>query len=100
MFVAEVVGNVWGTRKHKSLCDKRLLLVRPIDPLTEERTGYAVMAVEYGTGAGPGSIVLVMDEGGSARSALKDEKAPVRTVVVGIVDCVTSGGKAKRYDRA
>lgn len=99
MFVGEVIGNVWGTRKHGSLCDKRLLLVRPIDPLTEKPTGDAVMAVEYGaTGAGPGSVVLVMDEGGSARSVLKDEKAPVRTIVVGIVDAVTSGGKVKRYD--
>ena len=43
---------------------ERLLLVRPIDPLTEKHTGEAVMAVEYGTGAGPGSIVLVLDEGG------------------------------------
>ncbi len=98
MFVAEVVGNVWGTRKHASLRDRRLLLVRPIDPLTEAPLGDATMAVEYGTGAGPGSVVLVMDEGGSARSVLKDEKAPIRAVVVGIVDAVTSGGKVKRYE--
>ena len=45
MFVGEVIGNVWGTRKHKSLCDKRLLLVRPIDPLTEKPLGDALMAV-------------------------------------------------------
>jgi microcompartment protein CcmK/EutM len=98
MFVAEVVGNVWGTRKHASLCDRRLLLVRPIDPFTERPLGDAVMAVEYGTGAGPGSVVLVMDEGGSARSVLKDEKAPIRTVVVGIVDAVTSRGEVKKYE--
>ena len=98
MFVAEVVGNVWGTRKHCSLCDKRLLLVAPINPMTEERTGDAIMAVEYVTGSGPGSIVLVMDEGGSARSVLHDEKAPIRTVIVGIVDSVVSGGKVKKYD--
>jgi microcompartment protein CcmK/EutM len=99
VFIAEVVGNVWGTRKHCGLCDKRLLLVRPIDPMTEKHTGDAVMAVEYGaTGAGPGSIVLVLDEGGSARSLLKDEKAPIRTVIVGIVDVVTSGGKVKKYE--
>lgn len=98
MFVGEVIGNVWGTRKHKSLCDKRLLLVRPIDPMTEKPTGDAIMAVEYGTGAGPGSIVLVMDEGGSARGVLKDESAPVRTVIVGIVDSVVSGGQVKKYD--
>ncbi|MBI3288545.1 MAG: EutN/CcmL family microcompartment protein [Elusimicrobia bacterium] len=98
MFVAEVVGNVWGTRKHDSLRDRRLLLVRPIDPLTEKALGDAQMAVEYGTGAGPGSIVLVMDEGGSARSVLADEAAPVRTVIVGVVDSVSSGGKVKKYE--
>ncbi len=97
MFIAEVVGNVWGTRKHKSLNDKRLLLVRPIDPLTEKHTGDAIMAVEYGTGAGPGSVVLVMDEGGSARSVLKDAEAPVRTVIVGLVDAVVSGGVTKKF---
>ncbi|MBI5246652.1 MAG: EutN/CcmL family microcompartment protein [Elusimicrobia bacterium] len=97
MFIAEVVGNVWGTRKHASLNDRRLLLVRPIDPLTEKHTGDAIMAVEYGTGAGPGSVVLVMDEGGSARSVLKDAEAPVRTVIVGLVDSVVSGGTTKKF---
>ncbi len=98
MFVGEVVGNVWGTRKDRSLRDRALLLVRPIDPLTEEPLGDAVMAVEGGVGAGPGSVVLVLDEGGSARAVLGDEAAPVRTVIVGIVDAVSSGGKVKTYD--
>ncbi len=97
MFIAEVVGNVWGTRKHASLAKHRLLLVRPIDPLTEKHTGDAIMAVEYGTGAGPGSVVLVMDEGGSARGVLKDEGAPVRTVIVGLVDSISSGGAVKKF---
>ena len=97
MFIAEVVGNVWGTRKHASLCNRRLLLVRPIDPLTEKHTGDAIIAVEYGTGAGPGSVVLVMDEGGSARSVLKDDAAPVRTVIVGLVDSISSGGSVKKF---
>jgi ethanolamine utilization protein EutN len=98
MFIGEVIGNVWGTRKNKSLDSRRLLLVRPIDPLTEKPLGDAVMAVEGGVGAGPGSVVLVLDEGGSARMVLKDEEAPVRTVVCGIVDSVISGGKVKKYD--
>lgn len=98
MFVGEVVGNVWGTRKHKGLEKRRLLLVRPIEPMTQAPLGDAQMAVECGVGAGPGSIVLVMDEGGSARSVMKDETAPVRTVIVGIVDAVSSGGKVTKYD--
>jgi len=97
MFIGEVVGNVWGTRKHPSLNGRRLLLVRPIAPLTGERIGDAVMALDGGVGSGPGSIVLVVDEGGSARGIINDEGAPVRTVVCAIVDQVVSGGKIKRY---
>lgn len=97
MFIGEVIGNVWGTRKHRSMAGKTLLLVRPIDPLTEKPLGDAVLALEGGVQAGPGSIVLVLDEGGSARTVLKDEDAPIRTVICGIVDQVISGGKVKKY---
>ena len=97
MIIGEVVGNVWGTRKHPSLANKRLLLVRPIDPLTGESLGEAQMAVEGGVGAGPGSVVLVVDEGGAARSILKDEKAPVRAVICAVVDRLNLGGKVKSY---
>lgn len=97
MFIGEVVGNVWGTRKHRSIAGKTLLLVRPIHPLSEEPLGDAVMAVEGGVGAGPGSVVLVLDEGGSARGILKDEAAPVRTVICAVVDHVVAGGKVKKY---
>ena len=97
MFIAEVVGNVWATRKNSSLADKKMLLVRPIDPLTEKPLGDAVMALDSGIGSGPGSIVLILDEGGSARSVLKDEAAPVRTVVCAVVDSVVSGGRVKKY---
>ena len=98
MFIAEVVGNVWGTRKHESLQNRKLLLVRPIDPMTEKPLGDAVMALDGGVDAGPGGVVLVVDEGNSGRQILKDAKAPVRAVICGIVDRVTSGGKVKRYD--
>ena len=97
MFIAEVVGNVWATRKVPQTANKKLLLVRPIDPLTEKPLGDAVLALDAGVGSGPGSVVLVLDEGGSARSVLDDKTAPVRTIVVGIVDSVISGGKVKTY---
>ena len=97
MFIGEVVGNVWGTRKHPSLAKGKLLLVRPINPLTEEPLGDAIMAVDGGLGSGPGSVVLVVDEGGSARAVLKDDAAPVRAVVCGIVDSVISRGKVRKY---
>lgn len=98
MFIGEVVGNVWGTRKHPSTANRRLLLVRPIDPITEKPLGDAMMAIDGGLGSGPGSVVLVVDEGNSARSILKDGGAPVRTVICGIVDRVVANGQIKKYD--
>jgi microcompartment protein CcmK/EutM len=97
MFIGEVVGNVWGTRKHASLTDKKLLLVRPIDPLTEQPLGDAQLVIDGGLGSGPGSVVLVLDEGGSARKVLGDENAPIRAVVCAVVDHVVSNGKVKKY---
>ncbi|MBI4347403.1 MAG: EutN/CcmL family microcompartment protein [Elusimicrobia bacterium] len=97
MFVGEVIGNVWGVRKVRELDGKRLLLVRPIDPETEKPLGEATMALDGGVGAGPGSIVLVVDEGGSARAILGSKTAPVRTVICGIIDRVSVRGKDKKY---
>ena len=97
MWVGEVIGNVWGVQKVPELEGKRLLLVRPIDPETEKPLGDALMALDGGVGAGPGSIVLVLDEGGSARMILDSKTAPVRAVICGIVDSVTVKGRDKKY---
>ena len=97
MYIGEVVGNVWGTRKHPSLKGRRLLLVKPIDPLSGEARGDAIMALDGGVGSGPGSIVLVVDEGGSARAVIQDEAAPVRAVACAVVDSVVCRGQVKRY---
>ncbi len=97
MFIAKVVGNLWATRKHKSLEGLKLLLVQPIDGITGDGRGDTVLAVEKNLSAGLGDIVLVMDEGNSARQILNDKKAPVRTVVCGIIDYVLSNGKTKKW---
>jgi ethanolamine utilization protein EutN len=39
--------------------------------------------------AGVGQIVLVIDEGNSARQVIDDPTAPVRSVIIGIVDEIT-----------
>jgi microcompartment protein CcmK/EutM len=39
-------------------------------------------------GAGQGEIVLILDEGSGARQILGDSNAPVRSIVVGIVDAL------------
>ncbi len=97
MFIAKVVGNLWATRKHKALDGAKLLLVAPIDGLTGEIIGEPMMALDKKLSSGIGDVVLVMDEGNSARQILNDKKAPVRTIVCGIVDSVTVGGKTRRW---
>lgn len=101
MFIAKVVGNVWATRKHKALESAKLLLVRRIDGISgkflDEDVSLAVDPAGGGVGAGVGSTVLVVDEGGSARQILNDKTAPVRTVICGVVDSVSFGGKTKKW---
>jgi len=37
-------------------------------------------------GAGAGETVLIIDEGNSARQIIGDKTAPLRSIIVGIVD--------------
>jgi len=91
MFVAKVIGNVWATRKHPGLKNATMLLVKPLDA-DGKPAGEAQLAID-GQGAGAGDTVLIVDEGGSARKILRNSKAPVRTVIAGIVDKVHITGK-------
>ncbi len=88
MFLARVIGSVWATRKHRSLERKRLLLVHPLRAPELQPVGKPSLAVCDRIDAGTGDLVLVMDEGSSARQILGDSRAPVRTIVVGVVDLV------------
>ncbi len=88
MFVAKVIGNVWATRKHPGLKNATLLLVKAVNPADGTPAGEAQLALDGNQGAGVGDTVLIVDEGGSARKILKNSKAPVRTVIAGIVDKV------------
>ena len=49
--------------------------------------GYLV-AIDGGVNAGLGERVLVIDEGNSARQVVADANAPLRSIIVGIVDRV------------
>ncbi len=85
MFIGKVVGNVWATRKHVQLENLKLLLVKPISK-DGKFSGATTLAVDKNLGAGIGNTVLVVDEGGSAKKMLNDPKAPIRTIICGIVD--------------
>lgn len=84
MILARVKGEVVATIKHAAYANCRLLLVERIDAAGKEVGGYllAVATVD----AGVGQTVLVVDEGNSARQIIGDPQAPIRSVIVGVVD--------------
>lgn len=89
MILGRVVGTVVSTAKLRSLGGRTLLLVRPVDPSGKPK-GRALLALD-GAQAGVGDTVLVLEEGNSSRMILEDSTAPVRSMVVGIVDAVAVG---------
>jgi len=95
MFLADVVGTLVAPVQIAVLDCRKLLIVRPIKPdgTPSGKTRVAIDSVQ----AGVGDRVLVLDEGNGGRQILGDPKAPVKTVVVGVVDYVDVHG-ARAYD--
>lgn len=88
MKLARVVGTVVSTINSPAFDGRTLLLCDLLDASGNPAGGYMI-AVDS-VGAGAGETVLLIDEGNSARQVLAAPGAPIRTVVVGIVDEVTS----------
>jgi microcompartment protein CcmK/EutM len=86
LFIGQVAGEIVSTINHVDYDNRRLLVVDRLDPAGKPAGGYliAVAAIE----AGVGDRVLVVDEGTGARQVLGSTQAPIRSVVVGIVDSV------------
>lgn len=87
MILGTVVASVISTEKHPHYAGHKLLMVQPLDAERRPR-GKPLLAVD-GAQAGIGDLVLVVDEGGSARNVVGDESAlTIRTAVCGIVDAI------------
>jgi len=90
MLVATVVGQVWSTRKERTLEGLRLLVVQPFTLRNE--TAETVVAVDT-IGAGVGERVLVVF-GRAARHAIgKGPDVGFQSAIVGVVDGMDLGGK-------
>jgi microcompartment protein CcmK/EutM len=84
MLMARVEGSMIATRKHPSLQGWRMLICQPLD--AEGRAeGTPVVAIDP-LGAGMHQRVIVSSDGSAARSAVLDERSPVRQIIVAIVD--------------
>jgi microcompartment protein CcmK/EutM len=94
MMLGRVLGTVVSTIQHPFYAGRKQLLVGAVLPDgTPDGTRY-ILALDM-VGAGVGETVLVEDEGNSARQVLADPKAPVRSLIVAIVDEVDVGASGE-----
>ncbi len=90
MILGRITGSVVSTIHHSIVDGRKLLLAERLDQNGKPTGGYLI-AVDA-IGAGRGETVLILDEGNGARQILDDPDAPVRSIVVGIVDEIDLGG--------
>ncbi|MCK5468717.1 MAG: EutN/CcmL family microcompartment protein, partial [Cyclobacteriaceae bacterium] len=98
MQLAKVVGNLVATHKNKKLIGKKLLFIQPIDENLVP-FGNEMIAVD-GVGAGVGDIVVILNEGNSARQVTNatDKYAPIELAVAGIVDSIKTKNDYKTFE--
>jgi ethanolamine utilization protein EutN len=86
MILARITGSVVSTIHHPIVDGHKLLLAERLDMSGKPSGGYLIALDAIG--AGQGETVLILDEGTGARQILNDSNAPVRSIVVGIVDAI------------
>jgi ethanolamine utilization protein EutN len=90
MIIGKVVGQIYSTINHGFYNHKRILIINKITPSGMSEGNYLI-AVDS-VDAGIGETVLVIDEGNSARQVVKDNTAPIRSIIIGIVDEISYEG--------
>ena len=85
MYIGRISGTVVATIKNELFENRKLLVVDRLD-LDGQATPKYDIAVDM-VQAGVGDVVLVLDEGNSARQIVgREPLGAIRAVVVGIVD--------------
>jgi microcompartment protein CcmK/EutM len=88
MYIGRVTGTVTSTLKHRLYEGRKLLLVTRLNLDGSESSTYDICLDDVQ--AGVGDVVIVLDEGSSARQIIgKRGTGPARAIIVGIVDAVT-----------
>jgi ethanolamine utilization protein EutN len=92
MKLCRVTGNLVATVKHPAFHGHKLMIVQPLDE-AQHAVGDTFIAIDLAQ-AGPGDLVLVLQEGNGVRQLLRDPAAPIRSAIVGIVDAVDVDARA------
>ncbi len=91
MYIGRVSGTVVATIKNELFQGRKLLVVDRLN-LQGKATGRYDIAVDM-VQAGAGDLVLVLDEGNSARQIVgREPNGAIRAVIVGIIDQVEIPG--------
>jgi microcompartment protein CcmK/EutM len=88
VFLANVIGTVWATRKDENLTSFTLQCIQPLNS-RRQKSGDPIIAVDT-VGAGVGETVMYI----TAREAvipLPVAMAPVDASIVGIIDRIDRG---------
>ncbi len=86
MILGKIIGNVVSTIKLPVYQGYKILIVQPVND-KQKPQGKSILALDT-VQAGVGDTVLVIDEGNSSRLIMNNSTAPVRTMIVGIVDAI------------
>jgi|TARA_Y100000310_G_scaffold278810_1_gene297538 microcompartment protein CcmK/EutM len=93
MFLGQVIGTVWATKKDSKLEGVKFQIVRRVDSDLNHEKDF-VIAVDT-VGAGAGEHVMVA-QGSSARQTNLTKNKPVDAVIMAIVDDVDLHSKRKK----
>jgi ethanolamine utilization protein EutN len=92
MYIGRVSGTVVATIHQETFDGYKLLLVERLN-LEGRPTSYYDIAVDV-VQAGVGDVVLVLDEGNSARQIIgKEPDGAIRAVIAGVVDEISIARK-------
>lgn len=86
MTLAKVTGNIVSTVKHEAYHATKIMIIQPLGWDLQPK-GAPTIAVDT-VGAGEGETVLILREGQAAKQILGVKRAPVRSLIVGIIDHV------------
>lgn len=85
MMLCRVDKSVVATVKNVQLNNHKILVCRPVGTDGTTVVGSSFLAVDR-VHAGPGDLVLVINEGSSARLVFENKKIPLTAFIAAIVD--------------